>query len=194
MGERFRTAKFYLMAIFTATLNMRLRVNMLLFSIACRKLTLRSLAGSGLIPVKLFYKYEENTITVLSGKHTGRNGVVSATAPSGHKVDVTSLERTLIDITVRPGYAGDVPAVLEAFRLAKNQISVSKLTALLRRLDYTYPYHQSIGFYLKRAGYPESDQLLAKREPIEFDFYLSHNLKDPDFDPEWRVFFPRSLK
>ena len=68
------------------------------------------------------------------------------------------------------------------------------LTALLRRLDYTYPYHQSIGFYLKRAGYPESDQLLAKREPIEFDFYLSHNLKAPDFDPEWRVFFPRSSK
>jgi hypothetical protein len=50
---------------------------------------------------KLFYKYEENTITVLSGKHTARNGVVSATAPSGHKVDVTSIERTLIDITVR---------------------------------------------------------------------------------------------
>jgi hypothetical protein len=87
-----------------------------------------------------------------------------------------------------------VHAVLEAFRLAKDRISVSKLTALLRRLDYMYPYHQSIGFYLKRVGYPESDQLLAKREPIEFDFYLSHNLKDPDYDPEWRVFFPRSPK
>ena len=46
---------------------------------------------------KLFYKYEENTTTVLSGKHTGRNGVVSATAPSGHKVNVTSIERTLIE-------------------------------------------------------------------------------------------------
>jgi hypothetical protein len=45
---------------------------------------------------KLFYKYDESTITVLSGKHTARNGVVSATAPSGHKLDVTSIERTLI--------------------------------------------------------------------------------------------------
>jgi hypothetical protein len=143
---------------------------------------------------KLFYKYEGNTITVLSGKHTGRNGVISATAPSGHKVDVTSLERTLIDITVRPGYAGDVPAVLAAFRFAKNRISVSKLTALLRRLSYIYPYYQSIGFYLKRAGYPASDQLLAKHGPIEFKFYLSHNLTDPDFDPDWGVFFPRGLK
>jgi len=33
-----------------------------------------------------------------------------------------------------------------------------------------YPYHQSIGFYLKRAGYPESDQLLPKHAPLELDF------------------------
>jgi hypothetical protein len=143
---------------------------------------------------RLFYKFEQATITVLSGKHTGRNGVVSATAPPGQKVEVTSLERTLIDIAVRPGYAGDVPAVLKAFRLAKNQISANKLMALLGNLDYTYPYHQSVGFYLNRAGYPEADQLLARREPIEFDFYLSHSLKDPAFDPEWRMFFPKNLK
>jgi len=30
MGERFRTARFYLIAIFTATLNMRVGVNMLM--------------------------------------------------------------------------------------------------------------------------------------------------------------------
>jgi hypothetical protein len=82
----------------------------------------------------------------------------------------------------------------KGFRLAKNQISANKLMALLRKLDYTYPYHQSIGFCLNRAGYPEADQLLARREPFEFDFYLSHSLKDPAFDPEWRVFFPQNLK
>jgi O-acetyl-ADP-ribose deacetylase (regulator of RNase III) len=67
---------------------------------------------------KLFYKHEESPITVLSGKHTGRMGVVSATAPSGHKVDVTSIERTLIDITVRPSYAGDVLVWGAGFGLA----------------------------------------------------------------------------
>ena len=43
-------------------------------------------------------------------------------------------------------------------------------------------------------GYPEADQLLARREPIKFDFYLSHSLKDPDFEAEWRVFFPKNLQ
>jgi hypothetical protein len=143
---------------------------------------------------RLIYKYQGATITVLSGKHTGRMDVGPATSPSGHKVDVTSLERTLIDITVRPGYSGGVSAVLGAFRLARNRISVAKLIALLNEFDYLYPYHQSIGFYLKRAGYTRADQLLASAEGTKFDFYLCHGLKDPAFDTDWRVFFPRTLQ
>jgi hypothetical protein len=34
----------------------------------------------------------------------------------------------------------------------------------------------------------------VKRERIEFDSRLSHNVRDPEFDPEWRLFFPRNLK
>jgi predicted transcriptional regulator of viral defense system len=143
---------------------------------------------------KLAYKYQDATITVLNGKHTGRLEVELVKAPSGHEVDVTSLERTLIDITVRPGYAGGPPLVLKAFRLAKNRASVSKLFVLLNKLDYTYPYHQSIGFYLKHAGYTEADQHLAKVRGVSFDFYLSHGLKDPAFDSDWKVFFPQILK
>lgn len=115
-------------------------------------------------------------------------------APSGHSVDVTSLERTLVDSTVRPGYSGGVPAVLQAFRLARDRISVTKLLGILRKLDYTYPYHQSIGFYLERAGYTEADQTLVKELGAKFDFYLSHGLNNPAFDPNWRVFFPKRLK
>lgn len=143
---------------------------------------------------KRIYKYQHATISVLNGKHTGRIDVGPSTSPSGHKVDVTSLERTLIDITVRPGYSGGVGGVLQAFRLAKNRISVHKLIALLDKFDYTYPYHQSIGFYLKHAGYSDADQLLAKRDGLKFNFYLCHGLKDPIFDLDWNVFFPRELK
>jgi hypothetical protein len=143
---------------------------------------------------KRIYKYQRTTITVLNGKYTGRMDVGPSTSPSGHKVEVTSLERTLIDITVRPGYSGDVRAVLQAFRLAKSRISVDKLIALLDKFDYTYPYHQSIGFYLKQAGYSDADQLLLKRDGLKFDFYLCHGLKDPAFDLDWRVFFPHGLK
>lgn len=143
---------------------------------------------------KLIYKYQTTTITLLSGKHTGRLEVELTKAPSGQGVDVTSLERTLIDITVRPAYSGGVPAVLQAFRSAKNRASVSKLFALLNKLDYTYPYHQSIGFYLKHGGYTEADQHFARVRGVTFDFYLCHGLKDPEFDPDWKIFFPRVLK
>lgn len=143
---------------------------------------------------KLFYTHQNTRITLVNGKHSGRLEVQRFDAPSGHPVEVTSLERTLVDITVRPRYSGGVFAVLHAFRLARGRISVAKLFETLRKLDYTYPYHQSIGFYLKHAGYTEADQLLFKQEPIKFDFYLCHNLKKPAFDPEWRLFFPKHLK
>lgn len=143
---------------------------------------------------KLFYKYQDSRITLVNGKHSGRFEVQELHAPSGHSVDVTSLERTLVDSTVRPGYSGGVPAVLQAFRLARDRISVTKLLGILRKLDYTYPYHQSIGFYLERAGYTEADQTLVKELGAKFDFYLSHGLNNPAFDPNWRVFFPKRLK
>jgi hypothetical protein len=142
---------------------------------------------------RLAYKYRDTTITVLSGKYTGRLEVEVAKAPSGDELHVTSLERTLVDITVRAVHAGGAPAVLEAFRLARNRASVQKLMEFLTKLGYTYPYQQSIGFYLKRAGYSEQDQLLAKTKGLQFDFYLCHGLKDPAFDQDWKIFFPRTL-
>jgi hypothetical protein len=49
---------------------------------------------------KLIYKYLGATVVVLSGKNSGRLEVEPAKAPSGENVEVTSLERTLVDITV----------------------------------------------------------------------------------------------
>ena len=143
---------------------------------------------------RMIYKYGGATITILNVKHTGRIDVGPATTPTGEEVEVTSIERTLIDITVRPAYSGEVPKVLRAFRLARNRASISMVMALLEKLGYTYPYHQSIGFYLKHAGYNDAEQLLAKTRGINFDFYLCHGLEDPAFDPDWRVFFPQKLQ
>ena len=143
---------------------------------------------------KMFYKYQGATITLLSGKHTGRLGVELAKAPSGHVVEATSLERTLIDATVRPEYAGGVTSVLQAFRLAKNRASVDRLLTLLAELDYIYPYRQSIGFYLERAGYSDAECGLATARDIQFDFYLSHDSRDTEFEPKWRIFFPKTLE
>lgn len=143
---------------------------------------------------KLTYKYQGTTIALLNGKHTGRIDVETVKAPTGQEVQVTSLERTLLDIAVRPAYSGGVPHVLEAYKRARGRASISKLMALLAKFDYTYPYHQSIGFYLKRARYNESDQLLAKAIGVQFNFYLCYGLRNPAFDADWKIFFPQSLK
>ncbi|MDD5010555.1 MAG: hypothetical protein PHQ00_00355 [Phycisphaerae bacterium] len=132
-------------------------------------------------------------IQLLNGKHTDNAGVIDMTGPEGEKILVTNIERTLIDIAVRPEYAGGVFEVLKAYRLAKGKVSVNKLSALLKKLDYVYPYHQVIGFYLDKAGeYSNTIDLLRKFE-IKYNFYLAHKLGQCDYSPEWRLFYPKGL-
>ncbi|MBV8518794.1 MAG: hypothetical protein JO197_15470 [Acidobacteria bacterium] len=141
----------------------------------------------------LAYTYSDFQIVVIAGKNTGGLEVGELDGPTGEKLAVTKLERTLIDSTVRPAYAGGVFHVLEAFAAAKSVLSVNVLLATLKRLEYAYPYHQAIGFYLQRAGYEESRWRRLKDLGLKFDFYLAHGLRDPEYDAEWRLFFPKGL-
>lgn len=143
---------------------------------------------------RLSYTLPEGmTATVLSGKNTQRAGVVSVTDPNGVILDATSLERTLIDIVVRPAYAGGYSNIIDAYRSARDKLSVNKLRALLRRMEYVYPYHQAIGFLLQRTGYEQHRYQILRTEPFEFDFYLGHAIQDPNYDEHWRLFYPKGL-
>jgi predicted transcriptional regulator of viral defense system len=138
-------------------------------------------------------KHRTWRITLLSGKHTARLEVGQIQGPERELLDVTNIERTLIDIAVRPTYAGGVYQVLEAYRGAKDRISVGTLVATLRKLKYVYPYHQVIGFYMERAGYAADQFERLRKLGLEFDFYLAHGMKQTDFDSRWRLHFPQGF-
>lgn len=139
--------------------------------------------------------FQNQKIIALNGKNTNNLGVIEANGLQGEKLHVTNIERTLIDIAVRPVYAGGVFEVLNAYKRAGEHASVNKLTAVLKQLEYTYPYHQAIGFYLEKAGvYSENQiELLRKSFPMEFDFYLAHGMKATSYSERWRLHYPKGM-
>ena len=142
-------------------------------------------------------EHDGKKIYLLNGAATQHLGVVHEliTDDSGEEVRarLTSLERTLIDVTVKPEYGGGVFEVLKAYELASDRLSVNKLMAMVHKLEFVYPYHQAIGCYLQRAGYKTSQLDLVRRLPMKYDFYLAHDMGDTRYDPEWRLHIPNGF-
>jgi hypothetical protein len=142
-------------------------------------------------------QYVVNYLTMkymlLSGKHTARAGVTRVKTSSGKMLEVTGIERTLIDIVVRPAYAGGIEQVANAYVTAANKIDIAHMMDLLRRLSHAYPYHQAIGFLLERAGQSPADCNKLALLGLEFDFYLDYRMKHPAFNKKWRLYYPAAL-
>ena len=142
---------------------------------------------------RLVYRFDGTEVAIVWGKSTGNLEVIEMNY-GGANLKVTSIERTLIDIAVRPAYAGGPLQVLAAYRGAMDRVSVGALIATLRKLEYIYPFHQAIGFYMERSGYPESKYRRLKELGLEFNFYLSYGVKDLEYVPNWGLYVPRGLQ
>jgi predicted transcriptional regulator of viral defense system len=139
---------------------------------------------------KYEFRLEKDRVVLLSGKSTGRLGVVTDIRTN---LDVTDIERTLIDIAVRPRYSGGVFQVSKAYKTAVKEVDIAKLLRFLGMMNYKYPYHQSIGFYLWRAGVPESDLQPFWSPGMYFDFYLDYSIAHPVYNELWRVYHPQGV-
>lgn len=105
----------------------------------------------------------------------------------------SNIERTLIDCVVRPQYSGGIFSVLEAFRNAINVLDLEKLDTYLDELNYTYPYHQLVGFYLDKTGYDESDLKPFLSKVSDLKFYMTYNLSNKKLDSKWKIYYPEGI-
>jgi len=136
-------------------------------------------------------------IIMLNGKNSGYLGVedrpwTDAQTQNRYALRVTGLERTLIDVAVRPLYSGGVAEVLKAYHRAAGRVSVNRLAAMLKSLAYVYPYHQAIGFYLEQSGAFDADviSLFRGKFAFEHDFYLTYGMKETEYVERWRLHVP----
>ena len=126
----------------------------------------------------------------LQRKHTSINiGITKR-----QHLTVTDLERTLIDIAVRPVYSGGAFEVLEAFKNAKPNIDVTKLNEYLIQLDYIYPYHQLIGFYLDLIGFSKKDLQIFLDKKTNINFYQAYNLSNKKLNEKWGIYHPIGIE
>lgn len=139
--------------------------------------------------------YNNYKICLLNGKNTGNTGVIELKAPDESNVKATNIERTLIDIAVRPEYSGGPFEVLRAYKNAAESASINKLSAMLKKIDYIYPYHQVIGFYLDKSGaYRDSQIELLRKQEMVYNFYLMHKMEKPKYSNKWKLFYPEGFE
>lgn len=82
---------------------------------------------------------------------------------------------------------------IKTYVKARERVDVSRLASTLEQLDYAYPYHQSIGFLMSRAGFDRSDIEKFKTPGLRYDFYLAHGMPNASYDPDWKLYYPRDI-
>lgn len=145
------------------------------------------------------YKGEFFRVHMLNSKHTQNTGVsVKRPINFSKKIRVTNLERTLIDVVVRPQYSGGVKEILDSYIRAKKHLNLDKLIEYLNKFDYSYPYFKSILFFLKYANYNQKilDDFHKKYDKDlnnSVNFYLDYQIVRKKLDNDIGIYYPAFL-
>jgi hypothetical protein len=135
------------------------------------------------------YTWESQEFMLLTSLFTQGKGIEKR-----QSYGVTGPERTLLDVTVRPSYAGGADEVLNLYkRAAQTVMDPKKLLELYDSIAFIYPYHQAIGFYLERAGYSGGIIKALQKRPRPNTFYLDYAIKQKAFDTFWNLYYPAAL-
>lgn len=139
------------------------------------------------------YNFQGYRFVLISSPSDEKIGVKNIVLSTGLVIPVTNVERTLIDIIVRPELSGGIPEIIKAYK-AIDTVQIAKLKTYLKKKDYVYPFEQSIGFCLEYAGIEkEKVDLFFESYQFKYNFYLDRNLENPNFSERWKLFYPNYL-
>ncbi len=143
------------------------------------------------------YTLNDYNVIVVERARISDSGVVESHPPSTllpNTSRVTCIERALIDAVVSPHYNGGIVSVYTYFRNAQDMLDMARLIKIYRRLNFVYPYSQSIGFLLDRAGMPKYASDIYKTFPPERSFFVDHDAKTTwVYDEKWKLYYPAGL-
>lgn len=106
---------------------------------------------------------------------------------------INSIEKTLLDITVRPSYLKDWKELIKIYRNSINKININKFIEVFKEANYIYPYHQSIGFLLESTGHSLDTYEYFYSLPKKNDFFIFYNsdLSKMDYNKKWKIYHPK---
>ncbi len=134
-----------------------------------------------------FKKFNELTINFLKGQSPDHMNTTK------DNLRVSDIEKTLIDITVRPSYSGGSKNIMKSFKNARILMDPEKLVHYYKKLSFAYPYHQSLGFYLENSGYDKAYYRELLQFNHKFNFYLDYEISNPEYCEKWKIFYDSSV-
>jgi hypothetical protein len=146
---------------------------------------------------KFVFAFRGFDIVVIERMEGTDSGVVSSKSSAGLlplNSRVSGVERALIDAVVSPQYNGGISSIPDYFKHARGKIDIAKLINIYQELNFTYPYHQAVGFFLDRTGMKALANEISAVFMPKNKFYLDHSAKASwRYDEKWRIYYPEGV-